>query len=77
MNDCINKEWCSLTYMTIDDVAARIMHLGRGALMANIDLKSAYRQVPVVTGHGVEVWTQHFLLAFDQPQQFLTQLLRH
>ena len=47
MNDGINKEWCSLTYMTIDDVAARVVRLGRGALMAKFDLKSAYRHVPV------------------------------
>ena len=47
VNDGINKEWCSLTYMTIDDVAARVVRLGRGALMAKFDLKSAYRQVPV------------------------------
>ena len=47
VNDGISKEWCSLKYMTIDDVAARVVRLGRGALMAKFDLKSAYRQVPV------------------------------
>ena len=47
VNDGINKEWCSLTYMTIEDVAARVVRLGRGALMAKVELKSAYRQVPV------------------------------
>ena len=47
VNDGINKEWCSLSYISVDDVAARVMGLGRGALMAKFDLKSAYRQVPV------------------------------
>lgn len=47
MNDGVNRKWCSLTYMMTDDVAAKVIHLGRGALMAKFDLKSAYRQVPV------------------------------
>lgn len=47
MNDGINKELCSLSYMSIDDVAARVVRLGRGALMAKFDLKSAYRNIPV------------------------------
>ena len=33
--------------MSIDDVAARVVRLGRGALMAKFDLKSAYRNIPV------------------------------
>ena len=36
---------CSLSYISVDDVAARVMRQGRGALMAKFDLKSAYRQV--------------------------------
>lgn len=47
VNDGINKEWCSLSYVSVDDIAARNVHQGRGALMAKFDLKSAYRQVPV------------------------------
>ena len=47
VNDGINKEWCSLSYISVDDVAARIVSLGKGALMAKFDLKSAYRQIPV------------------------------
>ena len=39
VNDGISKEWCSLKYMTIDDVANRVVRLGRGALMAKFDLK--------------------------------------
>ena len=33
--------------MTIEDVVTRVARLGRGALMAKFDLKSAYQQVPV------------------------------
>lgn len=47
VNDGISKELCSLSYMSIDDVAARVVRLGRGALMAKFDLKSAYRNIPV------------------------------
>ena len=53
VNDGINKEWCLLTYMTIEDMAARVVRLGRGALMAKFDLKSVYRQVPV---HPDDCW---------------------
>lgn len=47
VNDGIAKELCSLSYTTVDDIAARVQKNGRGALMAKFDLKSAYRQVPV------------------------------
>ena len=47
VNDGIDKELCSLSYMSVDDVAARVVCLGRGALMAKFDLKSAYRNIPV------------------------------
>ena len=36
VNDGISKELCSLSYMSIDDVAARVVGLGRGALMAKL-----------------------------------------
>ena len=41
------KEVCSLEYVTVDHVAAVVRRLGAGALMAKIDIKSAYRIVPV------------------------------
>ena len=47
VNDGISKEICSLSYMSVDDVAARVVKMGRGSLMANFDLKAAYRNVPV------------------------------
>ena len=33
--------------MSMDEVAARLVRLGKGALMAKFDLKAAYRNVPV------------------------------
>ena len=33
--------------MSVDDVAARVVKMGRGSLMAKFDLKAAYRNVPV------------------------------
>lgn len=36
-----------MSYITVEDVARTAVALGRGALIANIDIKSAYRLVPV------------------------------
>ena len=47
MNDGIRPEWCSLTYVRVEDVVRRLLQLGIGARMAKIDVKSAYRIVPV------------------------------
>ncbi len=47
VNDGIDPLLCSLTYTTVDDVAAKISLLGQGALMAKIDVESAYRLLPV------------------------------
>ena len=44
VNDGINKELCSLSYMSVDEVVARVVQLGKGALMAKF---AAYRNVPV------------------------------
>ena len=47
MNDGIDKELCSLSYTSIDDVMNCILVLGRGSLMAKMDIKQAYRNIPV------------------------------
>ena len=47
VNDGIDARLCSLTYVSVDDIAAALLRLGRGALIAKADIKSAYRQVPV------------------------------
>ena len=50
VNDAIDPALCSLTYTSVDEVAAIAAALGRGAQLAKIDVKSAYRLVPVHPG---------------------------
>ena len=47
INDGIRPELCSLTYTSVDRVAREAEQLGPGALLAKVDIKSAYRLVPV------------------------------
>ena len=47
VNDGIPKSLCSLKYVTIDEVIKGIIQLGRGTLLAKIDIKSAFRLLPV------------------------------
>ena len=47
VNDGIPKDLCSLGYMSVDDLVAQVLQMGRGAEMAKIDVKQAYRNVPV------------------------------
>lgn len=47
INDGINKEDFSLHYSTIDDAVQLIHQQGAGANMAKIDIKSAFRTIPV------------------------------
>jgi len=42
-----------LSYISVDDVAAKVVRIGKGASMAKFDLKSAYRHVPV---HPEDRW---------------------
>ena len=47
VNDAIDPKLCTLSYITVDEVAKTAMALGQGALIAKIDIKSAYRLIPV------------------------------
>ena len=47
LNDFIPKDEYSLHYSTVDDAIGSLLQLGVGALMAKIDLQSAFRMVPV------------------------------
>ena len=47
VNDGIAPERCSLEYITVDKVAAKAIAMGKGTLLAKIDIKSAYRLVPI------------------------------
>ena len=52
VNDGIDLPLCSLSYTSVGQAAAMVAGLGRGALMAKLDLhvKAAYRMVPVHPG---------------------------
>ena len=47
VNAGIPTELCSLRYPSLDAAARLIMTQGRGALMSKLDIKEAYRMVPV------------------------------
>lgn len=47
MNDGIFKHHRSMSYESIDDVTECILALGQGSLLAEMDIKEAYRNVPV------------------------------
>ena len=47
INDGIDRSLCSLSYTTVDDIAAVLAQLGRGTLLAKVDIESAYRLIPV------------------------------
>ena len=47
INDGIPKDLCSLTYITVDTAINHIITLGPGTLLAKVDIKSAFRLLPV------------------------------
>ena len=47
VNDAISVDRCHLHYTSVLEAAALIRHLGKGTLLAKIDLHQAYRMVPV------------------------------
>ena len=55
VNDAIDPELCSLSYCGVEDAAKEITRQGRNAVMAKVDVKSAYRVVPV---HPDDRWLQ-------------------
>lgn len=47
VNDGIERELASVSYTSIDDIISKILQLGQGSLLAKMDIKQAYRNVPV------------------------------
>lgn len=47
VNDGISKELASLSYMSIDDVIAVVLDMGKGCMLAKMDIKQAFRIIPV------------------------------
>ena len=47
VNDGEYDHLCSLKYISVEDALAEIRKLGRGTLLAKVDIQKAYRMVPV------------------------------
>ena len=47
VNDGISKVLCSMHYATLDEAVAAVAKVGAGALLAKIDIREAYRNIPV------------------------------
>ena len=47
VNDGISSELCTLNYVTIDDAILSILQSGRCTILAKIDVKSAFRLLPM------------------------------
>ena len=58
VNDGIREAPCSLSYVSVEDAAKGVMAKGRGALMAKVDVQSAYRNVPI---HPEDRWLMGML----------------
>ena len=79
INDAIRQDLRSVSYAVLDQAVAMARSMGRGSLLAKLDLKEAYREVPVhpsdqrllsVSWRAQPTWTRHFLLVYGQPQNF-------
>ena len=47
VNNSISPSLCSLHYCELDEAVHIVLNLGRGARMKKVDLKSAYRVIPI------------------------------
>ena len=47
VNDGIDRPLCSLQYAGVDEAISIVQRLGRGCILAKLDLKNTYRIVPV------------------------------
>ena len=59
VNDGISKVSCTFHYTDISEAAAHIIFLGRGSLMAKIDIQQAYRNIPVAPEDRHLSWQGH------------------
>ncbi len=81
VNDGIAESICSLSYPIVHQAAILTRSMGKGALLAKLDLKNAYCNIPVHLADrwllSVQ-WGNHIyidgapLSASDQPQIFFT-----
>ena len=59
INDSIDESISSIHYTSIDDAVSFIVALGKGSLLAKLDLKEAYRTVPVHPADQALLAVQH------------------
>ena len=57
VNDAIDPSLCTLTYCGVEDVVREVRGLGQITMLAKVDVKSAYRAVPVTDGCVWEVFS--------------------
>lgn len=50
VNDFINPEYCSVKYSSFDNAVSIVKKLGKNALIAKMDIKSAFRLLPCYPG---------------------------
>ena len=65
VNYVIHPNEFSLHYSSVDDAVVILLHLGKGALMAKISLKSAFQTIPVHCADwdllGIHWWGQYYV----------------
>lgn len=47
INDAIEWDLCAVTYTSVDQAVIMAQALGKGCLLAKLDLQEAYRAVPL------------------------------
>ena len=47
VNDCIDRDQFHLAYITVDDIIKHVCKFGKGALIYKVDIKHAFRNIPV------------------------------
>ena len=47
VNDGISSTYSSLSYVTVDEIVEEVLKIGQGCYLAKIDIKSAFRLIPV------------------------------
>ena len=70
VNDNLRRDLTHVTYSSVDDAALLLHHLGEGALLAKVDVQSAYRLVPIHPSERVLFgvrWDGHIFLDCQLP----------
>ena len=80
INDGITPDLCSIQYCKVDDAIQLLLTYGANALMCKVDLKSAYRVIPIHPDDrpllSIRCISQHGLLRYGRyPKSFLLSLM--